>query len=433
METTVSLRYGNTMESIALPSRNLLDNAGMRHLPPADDANAVLAHALANPIGTSPLRQLAVGARHVVVIIDDMTRPTPTHLLLPGIMEELGAAGIPDDRITILVATGTHRPMTHAELEAKAGREIVARFRIVNHDYTIPENQVDLGTTPSGIPVTVNRLVAESDFVIGVGNIVPHRYCGWAGGAKIIQPGVGGEATTAGTHLMITKDPNARLGYLENRVRHEMEAIADKANLKFIVNTILDPQANVVDIVAGDFRQAFRAGVRKAREVYSAPLSGQADVVVASAYPSDINLWQAGKALYSADLVVRDGGAIILASPCYEGVGEHRDFVELLRYDYKTLDRMIANHEVHDRIGAAASLAVALVFARAQLWLVSDNITDDDVALMGARKFATLQSAVDAALAEYGADASITILHEATELLPELPDSDQPAESVAHA
>ncbi len=425
--TTIDLRYGDQTQRITLPTRHLLADVGMRAVAPAADVDALLHAALAAPTGCPPLRTLAHGAQRVVLLVDDLTRPTPTHRLWPAIVAELHAAGVTHEQICFLVATGTHRPMTEPELEQKLGRAALDRFEVVNHDYRIAADQVALGTTPSGIPITVNRRVAEADFVIAIGNIVPHRYCGWAGGAKIIQPGVGGEATTAGTHLMITKDPGARLGVVENQVRHEMETVADQAHLRFIVNTILDRYGQVVDVVAGDFRLAFRAGVERARHVYSAPLPGRADIVVASAYPSDINFWQAGKALYAADLVVRDGGTIILASPCYEGIGEHGEFAELLRHDYQTLDRMIAAGSVRDRIGAAAALAVALVFARSRLLLVSEHISEQEVAQMGARRFATVQDALDAALAEHGPAARVAVLHEATELLPLIEGEATPA------
>jgi nickel-dependent lactate racemase len=229
---------------------------------------------------------------------------------------------------------------------------------------------------------------------------------------------VSGEATTAGTHLMITKVPGAQLGVLENQVRHEIEAVAERAGLRFIVNTVLDRGGNIVDVVAGDFRKAFRHGVRKAAEIYSAPFSRQVDIVVASAYPSDMNLWQAGKAFYAADLVVKDGGVIILASPCYEGIGEHGEFGKLLQHDYKTIEGMLARNEIQDRVGAAAALAVALVSARAEIYLVTDTITDRQAAQMKLAYYATVQEALNAALAAQGDGAQVTVLHEATELLP---------------
>jgi nickel-dependent lactate racemase len=415
----LTLRYGADWQQITVPARNVLDEAGMREVAPVQDSDSVVETALDHPIGTGRLEELARDCGRVVVLVDDLTRPTPAYRVLPGLLRRFEQAGIAREAICLMVATGTHRPMTPAELAAKIGPLTVSQYEVVNHDCR--GDLVDLGVTPSGIPIMINRRVAEADFVVAVSNIVPHRYCGWAGGAKMIQPGVSGEATTAGTHLMITKYPDVRLGVVENPVRHEMEAVAERVHLKFIVNTILDRHGNLLHVVAGDFRLAFRRGVALARSVYSAPVRGQADIVLASAYPCDVNLMQAGKAFYSADLVVRQGGIIILVSPCYEGIGEHHEFMELLHYDYATQDEMVARGQVRDRVGAAASLAVALVLARAQIWLVAGGVTPEQAKRMRMTHFDSLQSAVHAALAAQGPAARITVLHEATELLPELP------------
>lgn len=415
---TFEIQYGKDRVPVNIPGNNILDEVGMNVVEPAKNHLEVIERSLDSPIGSRPLLEIAGGMQRVVILVDDITRPTPVYKLMPSILNRFERAGVASNNICILVATGTHRPMTDQELADKIGSETLDKYRVVNHDYRIGSEQVSLGTTSSGIPITVNRLVAEADFVLAIGNIVPHRYCGWAGGAKIIQPGVGGEPTTAGTHLMITKDPDARLGVVENQVRHEIESVADKVNLKFIVNTILDRYSNIVDVVAGDFRQAFRVGVEIAKKVYSAKVSGQADIVLASAYPSDINLWQAGKAFYSADLIVRDGGIIILASPCYEGVGEHKEFVDLLSYRYSRIEKMIESGKVKDRISAAAALAVALVSERADIWLVSNTITSDEASRMNMRRFESIQMAITEALKEKGEDALVTILHEATEVLP---------------
>lgn len=416
----VVLRYGSEDVEILIPKSNLFDEIGMRNIVPAKDPRAVIEASLDEPIGCGKLEDIAVGSHRVVILVDDLTRPTPIYQLMPSVLRRLEIAKIRRDQITVLVATGTHRPMSREELASKIGVETLSRYKVVNHDYRKKEDQVSLGQTPSGIPITVNKLVAEADFVIALGNIVPHRYCGWAGGAKIIQPGVGGEATTAGTHLMITKDPGARLGVVENKVRHEMEVVASHANLKFIINTILDRYANIVEVVTGDYRAAFRKGVEKARKVYSASIKGHADIVIASAYPSDINFWQAGKALYSADLVVKNGGIIILASPCYEGVGEHKEFVDLLKYRYEEIDEMIKKGLVNDRISAAAALAVALVTARSEIWLVSSNITDEQARRMNIVRNDNLQAAIDLALEVKGKASQVTVMHEATEILPVL-------------
>jgi lactate racemase len=411
------IRNGQYVETLLLQASDVLDEVRPREMAAPQDPLPLITHALNEPILSRSLEELASGASNAVVICDDMTRPTPAHLLVPAILSRLNAGGLPDSAITILIATGTHRPMTREELEAKLGASVLERVRVVNHDHSALNELVSLGDTASGVPITVNRRVAEADVVVAVGNIVPHRYCGWAGGAKIIQPGVSGEATTAATHLMITRDPLARLGEVENTVRREIELVADSVGLDFIVNTVLDDEQALVSVVAGDFRAAFRRGVELAREVFGASFTARADIVVASAYPSDINLWQAGKALYAADLVVRDQGLIILSSPCTEGVGEHGSFAELIALDADVIERRIAGNEVSDRISAAAALAVALVRERAEIWLASSGISVDEARRMRMRRFDTTAEAVKTAMAERPG-SRVTLLHNATEVLP---------------
>jgi nickel-dependent lactate racemase len=411
------MRNGDAVERLGVPPERLLDVIAPRPSTPAADATAAVELAFDHPVGSEPLEVLAVGARRPVIVCDDMTRPTPTDLLLPVVLDRLNRAGVEDSQVTVLIATGTHRPMTEDELTAKLGADVVARVTVTNHVYEDRQQLVNLGTTPSGIPVTVNRLVAESDLVIGVGNIVPHRYCGWAGGAKIIQPGVCGAETTAATHLMITRFPDVGLGSLDNTVRREIDGVADAAGLRFIVNTVLNAEQEVVGVVCGDHRAAFARGVEQAREVYGAPFRGRADIVVASAHPSDINLWQAGKSWYSAELVVRRGGLVIMASPCSEGIGEHGSFAELMGYDRPTLEHLLATDQVQDRISAAAALACALVREHCEVWLASTGITDADASRMGMRKFATAADALSVAMAERP-DGLVSLLHNATEVLP---------------
>lgn len=414
----ISIRYGREKKNVLIPEEFLLDEIGMREIQAAQSPLDAIEYSLDHPIGCDRLEELVVDKSNIVILVDDMTRPTPVHQILPSLCRRILSTGISQNAVTILVATGTHRPMTEEELEVKIGADILNSYKVLNHNYRDLSQQIDLGNTPSGIPITVNKLVAQADFVIGVGNIVPHRYCGWAGGAKIIQPGVGGEATTAGTHLMITKDPDIRLGIVENRVRHEMETVAEHVNLKFIVNTILDRDANIVEVVCGDYRLAFRKGVEIARNVYSAPTRAQSDIVLASAFPSDINLWQAGKAFYSAELVVKKGGIIILASPCYEGVGEHGEFIDLLQYNYQEIENLLESGKVKDRIGAAAALAVALVIETAEIWLVTKNISDEQAKRINMNKFNDIQEAVNRALKRKGTRSKVTVMHEATEILP---------------
>jgi nickel-dependent lactate racemase len=237
----------------------------------------------------------------------------------------------------------------------------------------------------------------------------------------MILPGVAGADSTAATHLMITKDPEIRLGVVENRARLEIESVADKTSLRFIVNTILARSGDLHAVVAGDFRTAFRAGVERALEIYAVPASRRAAIVLTSGYPSEINFWQAGKALYAAELLVRDGGTIVIVAPCPEGMGEHDEFTGLLAESYEEIEGRLARGEVRDRIGAAAALAVAVVRRRAQILLVADGVSEEEAARAGLRKFATLQLAFDAALAAApDGRPDVAVLREGAEALPVL-------------
>lgn len=421
----ISLPYGDRKLYFELDA-DCCDLVGVYEIVAPKDAafhvaEAVVA-ALESPIGSPRLSEIASGARNVVVISDDATRLTPVSLMLPHILRELAAAGVADDDITVVMANGTHRAMTDEEIREKLGPEPAARLRVVNHDYRASD-LVDMGSTPSGVPITINRQVAEADLVIGIGSIVPHRYCGWSGGAKIVQPGVCGEATTVATHLMITKDASVRLGNAENVVRHEMEAVAARAGLRFIVNVALDATGNVVSVVAGDPVLAHREGVIHAEKVCAVRIPRAADVVVASSFPADMNFWQAGKAFYTSDLAVQDDGVIVLVSPAKEGIGEHPEFGALIPRSRETILSMLEAGEIDDQLGAAGALAVRLVADRARIIVVTDGMTQSEVGAMGFEHFdsSRLQQAVDRALelAAMRTDCpSVTVLREAPDMLP---------------
>ncbi len=398
------------------------------------DTGTAVAEVLAAPVGSPRLRDIARGCRNVVIISDDATRLTPVSLILPRVVEELDIAGVARHNLTVVMANGTHRPMTPEEIKAKLGEEYASSLRVENHDYKASD-LVDMGTTPSGVPVMINRTVADADLVIGIGAIIPHRYCGWSGGAKIVQPGVCGEETTVATHLMITKDPGVRLGNVENVVRHEMEAVAERAGLRFIVNAVLSAKGDVVSVVAGDPVKAHRAGVAAARQVCAARVPEQADVVLASSFPADINFWQAGKAFYTADLAVKDGGVIVLLTPAVEGIGEHPEFGDLIPKSREEILRALDAGLVADRMGAAAALAVRLVADRARIIVVTDGLTENEVRNMGFEHFGSgqLQAAVDRAIEIAAAEAAggasrgegpglplptVTVLREAPDTLP---------------
>ena len=292
-----------------------------------------------NPIGTPLLREISKGAEKVLIVTDDNTRHTPLHRVLPLILEELGEAGVSDSSIRILIGLGTHRAMTDEEIRRKFGDELIARFEIFNHEWKNLAKLVSLGKSELGFEVLMNREIQGADLLISVGSIIPHATAGFSGGPKSVMPGICGEATIEATHwAALDYEMREILGIFDNKVREAFVRIARRAGLRFIVNTIMMDEERIYDAVAGDVESAHEAGCRRCLELYGVPVASKADVVVAEAYPSDIDLRQAIKAVCAADVVCRDGGVIILAADCREGISPQ--FSDFAHYGFKDPDAL---------------------------------------------------------------------------------------------
>jgi len=311
--------------------------------------------------------------------------------------------------------------MTEDEIREKFGAETLCRVPVVNHPYKDPAALVDLGTTKNGERIRINRAVAEADFKMGIGSIVPHHIPGYSGGAKIIQPGVSGEETTAYTHLLSVRAPRSYLGVLENPVREELDAMARRVGMNTILNTVLNRHGQVVQAFFGDVAEAFRAGVARSREIYDVPIPEEADIVLSSSHPCDIEFWQAHKTLYPSDLAVKAGGIVIVATPCHEGIAQtHCNMLEMAPYGSRRLREMVSAREIEDEVGAALAIAWAQVREREEVWMVSDGISPEESEKLGFRYFASIQEALDAALAQKGSCARVTVLTHAPDMLPRI-------------
>ena len=417
----VILPYGRESIEIRIPEKNLVGVYSPRDAAPVTDVEAEIRRALASPIGSVPLREQLQGKNNAVLIADDNTRLTPTDILIPILLDECNAAGIPDSAIRVIIALGTHRFMTEDEIREKFGAETLCRVPVVNHPYKDPAALVDLGTTKNGERIRINRAVAEADFKMGIGSIVPHHIPGYSGGAKIIQPGVSGEETTAYTHLLSVRAPRSYLGVLENPVREELDAMARRVGMNTILNTVLNRHGQVVQAFFGDVAEAFRAGVARSREIYDVPIPEEADIVLSSSHPCDIEFWQAHKTLYPSDLAVKAGGIVIVATPCHEGIAQtHCNMLEMAPYGSRRLREMVSAREIEDEVGAALAIAWAQVREREEVWMVSDGISPEESEKLGFRYFASIQEALDAALAQKGSCARVTVLTHAPDMLPRI-------------
>lgn len=418
-DINVKLPYGQKEIDVTIAEENLIGIYSPKDVAPVADVKQEVIRALKAPVGSKPLGELVKGAKKIVIVADDNTRLTPTDKIIPVLLDEMNAAGIKDEQITIIIALGTHRFMTDEEIVEKFGEDVVKRVTIKNHDFKNPEALVDLGNTPNGTSVWVNRETYEADFKIGVGSIVPHHIPGFAGGAKIVQPGISGEHTTAETHLLSVRAPRSYVGSEDNPVRRELNMIAEKIGLHTIFNTVLNRHGEVVGAFFGDVQEAFNEGVELSKEVYAAIIPEEADIVISSSHPCDIEFWQAHKTLYPSDLAVKAGGTVIIATPCYEGVAvTHCDILDITHNSAETLREMLDNKQLHDEVAAALAIAWAQVKERETVCIVSDGIKEEDAKKLGFVPYASVQEALEDAFIRHGKEAKVTVLTHAPDMLP---------------
>ncbi|RPJ56413.1 MAG: nickel-dependent lactate racemase [Acidobacteria bacterium] len=404
---------------VRIPDRNLIFEVEPGNLPGTRDVAELVLASLRRPQGSAPLTQSVKGSQRVVIISDDNTRRTPTKRIIPLILDELNRAGIPDSAVSVVISSGTHRAMTSTELDQKYGREVISRVPIIPHRYKDPSELVDFGTTGRGIPIVVNRHVIEADFRIAVGEIVPHHPAGWGGGAKAVLPGVAGEETVARMHLLGSRYPG--LGVIETEMRREMEDLAGKIGLNFIVNAVLNREGDLVAVVGGQFVEAHREGVALSQRVYGADIPELVDMTLSSTSPVDFDFFQGDKGITSAELSTRPGGEIILVSGCLEGIStahpELGDYLGQMSVD--EIWEAVEGGNVPDRLTCAEAIVVANIAKKMRITLVTEGITRQLARRMGFghQPPQGLQGYIDRRLAAEP-ELKIGILRNSAEILP---------------
>ena len=322
MNRSITIPYGKTHLTFDFPYDGLLTSR-VDQLKSEKAGVELVREAMANPIGSRKLSELAAGKKTCTVIISDHTRPVPSRDILPPMLEAL-RQGNPEIEVTLLVATGFHRPTTTGELEAKLGEEIASREKILVHDAFDPESNMEIGTLPSGAPLVIDRAAVETELLIAEGFIEPHFFAGFSGGRKSVLPGVCDRVTVLGNHCgAFIASPYARTGILEgNPLHRDMVAAAEMAKLQFIVNVVIDEDKKTVAAFAGDFRKAHEAGVaflRQFCEVQAVP----GDIVITSngGAPLDQNVYQSVKGLTAAEASAKEGAVLIMCADLADGTG----------------------------------------------------------------------------------------------------------------
>jgi nickel-dependent lactate racemase len=404
--------------ALEVPDDNLVGVFALSQRPPAERS---VSDALDHPLGTPRLRDLAARKNSVLVIVDDVSRPTPAWKIVPFVLEELAAAGVADSAIEFIMALGTHRPMTEDEMRAKLGAEVHARYPCHNHAWDDPGQLVHVGNTPQGVEVWVNRKVAEAELVIGIGRIMPIDIAGFTGGGKIIVPGLCGEVTVNEMHwTRVDLDDAEVLGRRDNEVRASIDELARAAGLDFILNVVMDASGNVFDCVAGDLEVAHREGCRRAREYHEVKLPREADIVIVDGYPFDIEFWQVNKALDAAGTALREGGVVICVSPCFEGLSRTHE-ADLLEFGYRPvaeIKELVRCGRIHHKVVGVHMIQVAKVAVeKATVFLVGSCIPHEKIERVGMRHAPTPQEAFDEALGIVGEGAAVTVLRGAAEML----------------
>ena len=410
----VRLEYARTGLDVDLPGERVVRNLAYKNAPPLADPRAVMANVLEHPTGTPALAELARGRKDACVVICDITRPVPNEMMLPPILATLEAAGIPREKITILIATGLHRPNEGDELIEIVGAEIAARYRIENHRGQEINEHTYLGTSPRGVPIWIDSRYVRADLKITTGLIEPHLMAGFSGGRKLVCPGIAALETVKVWHgPAFIEHPKADCGILDgNPVHEENTWIARRAGCDFIVNVVIDSERRPLHFVAGDMEAAFLEGVEFVKQVVVDKVREPVDIVVTSAagYPLDTTFYQAIKGLTGALPIVKQGGTIILAAGLTEGIGspefarlfdEHASleiFVErILGKDYFVLDQWQLEE-------------LAKVCRKAKVKVVSHALPVATIDKLFVESAPTVEQAVADSLAEYGPKATIAVI-----------------------
>ena len=416
----VNLAYGSGYLPIEVPDDNttIIEPA---HIDGLLDEKAAVLDALQNPISSQPLLERISPDTKICIAFTDITRATPNNRIIPCLLEHLGG---PNDNITLLNQLGTHRPNTREELETMLTPEVVANYRVLNHEPENPKALVQVGTTADGTPALLNRHIVEADLRIITGFIEPHFFAGFSGGVKGIMPGCAGLETVMSNHgAKNIGDPQATFGVTEgNPLWEELRDIAIKAGPSFLLNVTLNEQRDITNVFAGDIIEAHKTGCAFVKKSAMQPVDQPFDIVVTtnSGYPLDLNLYQGVKGMSAGARVLKEGGTLILAAECREGVPDGSPLDDLLR-SANSIEEILVMLSTPDFVRPEQWQAQiqALVQRRAEV-LVRCELDDTTLRACHLAPCADINAEVTKRLAKLGAEARVAVLPQGPLTIPYL-------------
>ncbi|MCL5019030.1 MAG: nickel-dependent lactate racemase [Patescibacteria group bacterium] len=410
----IHLAYGSEGISVEVPEKNLKKILTMNTTSELDDPFKTIQEQLEVPEGTPPLMDLARNKKSAVIVVCDVTRPVPNSLILPPILKTLERAGLSKENITLLIATGLHRPNLGDELRRMVGDEVYKSYRIVNHYARDSSSLTDLGETTTGTPVHINLLYYEADLKITTGFIEPHIFAGFSGGRKLICPGIAGEQTIKRNHSpgFLEKHECREGSLMENPLHLELLEIAAISGCDFIINVALNEQRKITGVFAGDMIQAHHTGVDFVKHSVRCTVAEPADIVITTSagYPLDASFYQSIKGLTAALPVVKTGGTIIMAASCSEGLGDSsftamiRQYPEMNRFLDVILNtgEVLINQWQYEELGK--------VLRKTDVYLYSEGIPEADRTRLPVTMVRTVEEGIAKAITKHGTDASIVVI-----------------------
>jgi nickel-dependent lactate racemase len=415
----IEIPYGSEYLNLEVAAGSLIDVVRPRKTQAASDPEGVVERALKEPIGLA-FPVLSENSR-ITIVVDDATRVTPTKTLLSVLLRRLYHSGAKRDRITVSVANGLHEPADQETLLALLGEHVMQEYRVVNHNPREPSNLAYVGETKRGTPVDVNIGATRANIRILTGIIEPHQLAGYSGGVKALVPGLASVRTVTANHSLML-DERVHAGNIQdNPLRDDLEeavSLTHSSGQNFIVNSIVNDERQIVDVVAGDEIQAHRKGVGLSREISSHRIETIADVVIASpgGYPRDINLYQSQKALGHTEQIIAHGGVAVLVAECRNGIGS-KTCEEWMERDAEPAQLIQRLKNEGFNMGAHKAYQLARFMVKANLILVS-KLPPELTKKMHLHTSPSMREAYREALEIAGRDARVIVCPHAAATLP---------------